>query len=147
MQEISTKPYFIRALYEWCMDNGYTPHISVVVNEQARVPLEFVRDGEIVMNISALATNQLVIQNDHIAFQARFGGVARDIYIPLENISAIYARETGQGMAFPALSADTPAADEPQVRVDDPITTAPAEPLPTKDSSKPAGKPKLTVVK
>jgi stringent starvation protein B len=100
MAETSTKPYLLRALYEWCTDNGYTPYISVAVDERTFVPREYVRNGEIVLNISALATNRLRIDNNMIEFQARFNGTARDISVPIDNVLAIYARETGHGMAF-----------------------------------------------
>ena len=97
----STRPYLIRALYEWCTDNGFTPFIAVSVNESVRVPMEFVKNGEIVLNISYDATSALNIGNDIIEFKGRFGGVARDIMVPVERVLAIYARENGQGMAFP----------------------------------------------
>ncbi len=100
MSETSTKPYLLRALYEWCTDNGYTPYIVVVVDACTRVPAEFVKNGEIVLNISFEATGNLKIDNDFIHFKARFGGVAREIEVPVSNVSAIYARENGQGMAF-----------------------------------------------
>lgn len=96
----STKPYLIRAIHEWCCDNGFTPYIVVVADERARVPREFVRDGQIVLNIGYEATGHLSIANDGITFQARFGGVARDIAVPIGNVSAIYAKENGAGMAF-----------------------------------------------
>ena len=100
MVETSTKPYLIRALYEWCCDNGYTPYLAVAVDGRTRVPRQHVKNGEIVMNVSPLATNRLEMGNEFIAFQARFGGVAQEISVPVENVSAIYARETGHGMAF-----------------------------------------------
>lgn len=100
MAEISTKPYLIRALYEWCADNGYRPYIAVAVDERTLVPREFVRNGEIVLNISAAATNRLTIGNELLEFEARFGGVARQVSIPIENVSAIFAQENGHGMAF-----------------------------------------------
>ncbi|KWF20388.1 ClpXP protease specificity-enhancing factor [Burkholderia pseudomultivorans] len=100
MQEISTKPYLLRALYEWCTDNGYTPHIAVRVDNSTRVPRQFVRDGEIVLNISFEATSQLQMGNEWIEFTARFSGKAHKIEIPVANVLAIYARENGQGMAF-----------------------------------------------
>lgn len=100
MSETSTKPYLLRALYEWCTDNGYTPYIVVAVDERTRVPDEFVKNGEIVLNISFEATGNLKMDNDFIHFKARFGGVAREIVLPVENVSAIYAKENGQGMAF-----------------------------------------------
>lgn len=100
MSETSTKPYLLRALYEWCTDNGYTPYIVVVVDASTRVPAEFVKNGEIVLNISFDATANLKMDNDFIHFKARFGGVAREIEVPVGNVSAIYARENGQGMSF-----------------------------------------------
>jgi stringent starvation protein B len=101
MPETSTKPYLLRALYEWCTDNGYTPHIAVRVDQLTRVPREFVRDGEIVLNISFEATNQLQMGNEIIEFTARFSGKPHKIEVPIANVLAIYARENGQGMAFP----------------------------------------------
>ncbi len=100
MAETSTKPYLIRAIYEWCNDNGYTPYLAVAVDERTQVPREHVKAGEIVLNVSPMATNRLSLGNDVIAFQARFGGIARELSIPIENVSAIYARENGHGMAF-----------------------------------------------
>jgi len=97
----STRPYLIRALYEWCTDNGYTPYIAVAVNERVQVPREYVKDGEIVLNISFDATTSLKLGNDFIEFKARFAGTARDIMLPVTQVVAIYARENGQGMAFP----------------------------------------------
>ncbi len=110
MTETSTKPYLLRALYEWCTDNGYTPYIVVSVDARTRVPMEFVKNGEIVLNISFEATGNLKMDNDFIHFKARFGGVAREIEVPVDNVSAIYARENGQGMAFEV------RRDEPQER-------------------------------
>ncbi len=100
MSESSTKPYLIRAIHEWCADQGHTPYISVSVDERTIVPRAFVKGGEIVLNVSVMATNRLKISNEFVEFQARFGGVAYDLSVPIENISAIYARETGHGMAF-----------------------------------------------
>jgi len=100
MSEVSTKPYLLRAIHEWCSDSGFTPYIAVSVDERTQVPADFVRGGEIVLNISLSATNRLNIGNELIEFQARFGGAARELSIPIENVSAIYARENGHGMAF-----------------------------------------------
>ncbi len=111
-QAISTKPYLLRALYEWCTDNSYTPHIVVRVDNQVRVPREFVRDGEIVLNISFSATSGLQMRNDWIEFNARFSGRAHKIEVPVENVLAIYALENGQGMAFPVEVSSNNAADE-----------------------------------
>ena len=96
----STKPYLVRAIYEWCVDQGFTPYMTVVVEARTRVPREFVRDGQIVLNIGPDATNQLHIGNDEITFQARFGGVARGMSVPVGEVAAIYASENGAGMAF-----------------------------------------------
>ena len=96
----STKPYFIRAIHEWCSDNGFTPYLAVSVDARTIVPREHVKAGEIVLNVSHGATGRLQMGNDLITFQARFGGVARDLSVPVENVSAIYARENGHGMAF-----------------------------------------------
>ncbi len=96
-----TKPYLLRALYEWCTDNGLTPYLAVQVDSQVRVPREHVKNGEIVLNISFGATTGLKIGPDDVRFKARFGGVARDILVPISHVTAIYARENGQGMAFP----------------------------------------------
>ncbi len=102
MSETSTKPYLLRAIYEWCTDNGYTPYLAAIVDASTRVPMEFVKNGEIVLNISFSATSGLKMENDLIRFSARFGGVSRDISVPVDNVVAIYARENGQGMAFEA---------------------------------------------
>ncbi|WP_321965139.1 ClpXP protease specificity-enhancing factor [Paraburkholderia sp. J7] len=111
MQEISTKPYLLRALYEWCTDNGFTPHIAVRVDNRTRVPRQFVRDGEIVLNISFEATSQLQMGNEMIEFHARFSGKSHKIEVPVPNVLAIYARENGQGMAFPVESPPGDADD------------------------------------
>jgi stringent starvation protein B len=100
MELPSTKPYLLRAIWEWCCDNGLTPHIAVQVNEQTRVPREFIRDGQIILNIGSDATNKLQIGNEFIEFQARFGGVARELVVPVGQVTAIYARETSAGMSF-----------------------------------------------
>lgn len=121
MSEISTKPYLIRALHEWCTDNGYTPHLAVTVDERVVVPREHVKNGEIVLNVGRLATHKLQLGNEFIEFQARFGGVARQISVPVDAVTAIYARETGHGMAFeagPSAAADTGVAPDSPV-VDD----------------------------
>ncbi|MFM9999966.1 MAG: ClpXP protease specificity-enhancing factor [Burkholderiaceae bacterium] len=97
----STRPYLIRALYEWCTDNGLTPYVAVKVDDSVQVPREYVKDGEIVLNISYDATSSLKLDNAFIAFSARFAGTARDIMVPMDRVIAIYARENGQGMAFP----------------------------------------------
>ena len=96
-----TKPYFLRALYEWCTDNGFTPYVAVHVTRAVQVPMEYVKNNEIVLNVGFEATSGLKLGNEHIEFRARFGGVSRDIAVPVDHVVAIYARENGQGMAFP----------------------------------------------
>lgn len=96
----STKPYLLRALYEWCNDNGHTAHIAAWVNSHTRVPMQYVRDDEIVLNIGPAAARNLTIDNEWVNFSARFSGVAHDIWIPVGHISGIFARETGEGMGF-----------------------------------------------
>ncbi len=98
----STRPYLIRALYEWCTDNGLTPYVAVQVDETVQVPREYVKNNEIVLNISFDATSSLKLGNEFIEFKARFAGVAREIVVPVHRVIAIYARENGQGMAFPS---------------------------------------------
>jgi len=100
----STRPYLIRALYEWCTDNGFTPYVAVSVDETVVVPREFVKNGEIVLNISFDATSSLRLGNEAIEFNARFSGTAREIMVPINRVMAVYARENGQGMAFPMMS-------------------------------------------
>lgn len=100
MSDISTKPYMLRAIYEWCTDSGFTPYLAVKVDGATTVPMEYVKKGEIVLNISFGATSGLKMDNDAVRFNARFGGVSREIYVPVSNVLAIYANENGQGMAF-----------------------------------------------
>jgi stringent starvation protein B len=102
LESSSTRPYLIRALYEWCTDNGFTPYVAVQVDDTVQVPREYVKNGEIVLNISFDATSSLKLGNDFIEFKARFAGTAREISVPVGRVIAIYARENGQGMAFPA---------------------------------------------
>jgi stringent starvation protein B len=114
----STRPYLIRALHEWCSDNGFSPYIAVQVDGSVQVPMDFVKNGEIVLNVSFDATSSLRLGNDFVEFKARFGGKAQEIVVPIGHVIAIYARENGQGMAFPAPPAkgsrggkEAPAAD------------------------------------
>lgn len=109
MSETSTKPYLIRAIYEWCTDNGFTPYIAVFVDNSTNVPREFVKNDEIVLNVSFDATSQLDMGNEWITFHARFSGVSRKIEVPINNVLAVYARENGQGMAFPVERSMPPA--------------------------------------
>ena len=100
-QGTSTRPYLIRALHDWCTDNGFTPYVAVYVDAGVQVPMEYVKNHEIVLNVGFEATTGLKLGNEFIEFKARFGGVARDIVVPVDHVVAIYARENGQGMAFP----------------------------------------------
>jgi stringent starvation protein B len=137
----STKPYLLRALYEWCVDNGFTPYVSVVVDAATRVPAEYVRNGEIVLNIGPLAANRLKMGNESIDFSARFGGVAKELSIPISQVAALYARENGHGMSFEIDRAKTTweasgdAAAQP--------ATSPEPPAPAPGG----GKPTLRVIK
>jgi stringent starvation protein B len=148
----STRPYLLRALYEWCSDNGFSPYIAVHVDAAVQVPMEFVRNGEIVLNVSMEATKDLRLDNEYITFKARFGGVSRDIVVPVSHVIAIYARENGQGMAFPAPAPSQPPAAEPAppsalraVTTDDPPEPAPD---PGGDGpGRPGGRPQLKRVK
>ena len=122
MSTVSTKPYLLRAIWEWCVDQGFTPFLATRVDENTRVPPGYARDGQIVLNLSPDATGQLQMENEYISFQGRFGGVAHSLVIPVANVIAIYARENGQGMAFePALDAGEEAAEE---LVDEAATSA-----------------------
>jgi stringent starvation protein B len=124
MSDISTKPYMLRAIYEWCTDSGFTPYLAVKVDAATTVPMEYVKKGEIVLNISFGATSGLKMDNDAVRFNARFGGVSREIYVPVQNVLAIYANENGQGMAFDVTqtAAETPSAPSEQT----PATAGPA---------------------
>src|SRR3954470_3691570 len=113
MPEISTKPYMLRAIYEWCTDSGYTPYLAVKVDAATTVPMEYVKKGEIVLNISFGATSGLKMDNDAVHFHARFAGVSREIYVPVRNVLAIYANENGQGMAFEVNPAEDAAPSAP----------------------------------
>lgn len=129
LESSSTRPYLIRALYEWCTDNGFTPYVAVQVDDTVQVPREYVKNGEIVLNISFDATSSLNLGNEFIEFKARFAGTAREIIVPVSRVIAIYARENGQGMAFPAPapahSDGTAGAATPPV----PASAAPRGPL------------------
>lgn len=159
MAEISTKPYLLRAIYEWCVDNGYTPYIAVKVDARAGIPRDLANDDEVVFNISFSATSGLKMENDFVRFQARFGSVAREIVLPVENISAIYASENGQGMAFDVTSTEgaeaTPLSGNVDSATEPPGLSAVPSPEPSPedgegpDETPPprGGRPTLTRVK
>jgi stringent starvation protein B len=115
-QGTSTRPYLIRALHDWCTDNGFTPYIAVFVDRGVQVPMEYVKNNEIVLNVGFEATSGLKLGNELIEFKARFGGTAREIIVPVDHVVAIYARENGQGMAFPVPS-ESAAAPAPKSAV------------------------------
>lgn len=137
---IPTKPYMVRAIHEWCVDNGLTPHLLVAVNSQCRVPMAFVKDGEIVLNLNYAATKDLHIDNDAIVFSARFNGVSQNLYIPMSAVKGIFARENAQGMFF-----ETSAETETDNAVSD--ETAPKAVSEEKSTETPKKKPTLTIVK
>lgn len=147
MPEIPTKPYLLRALFQWCVDNGYTPHLAVKVDSRTQVPAEYVKGGEITLNVSPNAVHKLQIGNELVEFSARFGGVARQISLPMGNIYALYARETGHGMTFD-IEGLKPGV---QARAESHNTAKPptALPAPSSDPRKPSGggKPTLRRIK
>lgn len=167
MQPSSTRPYLIRALHEWCTDNGCAPHIAVRVDGSVQVPTEYVRNDEIVLNVSFDATSGLRLGNDFIEFKARFGGVPREVVVPVTHVVAIYARENGQGMAFPppenphGATAGVSPTDTASKPVEDratPLRPVPPTPLPVTDdevdpepppgsSGRGTGRPQLKRVK
>ncbi len=150
MKEIPTKPYLLRALFEWCVDNGYTPHLAVKVDSRTQVPSEYVKGGEITLNISPNAVHKLQMGNELIEFSARFGGVARQISLQVTNVYALYARETGHGMTFdiegakPSVQAK--AESEPASNSRAPALPVPTTPEPPKKPSG-GGKPTLRRIK
>ena len=112
-----TKPYLLRALYEWCIDNNQTPHVVAWVNQHTRVPMQYVRDNEIVLNVGPTACQDLMIDNDWVSFSARFAGVAQDIWIPVGHVISLFARESGEGMGF-EVEPYEPADDRPSEKND-----------------------------
>jgi stringent starvation protein B len=136
VKDASTTPYLIRAIWEWCVDNGFTPYVAVKVDASTRVPMEYVRNGEIVLNISPDATRNLKIGNELIQFSARFNGVSREVSVPVAAVGGIFAKENGQGLAF-----QTPDRSGPTL----------VSPHPGDDGDKPkptgSGRPNLQIVK
>ena len=147
--EIPTKPYLLRALFEWCVDNGYTPHIAVKVDSRTQVPAEYVKNGEITLNISPSAVHKLQMGNELIEFSARFGGVARQISVPMNNVYALYARETGHGMTFDIDGAKPSVQSRAESENTQPPKPPAALPAPsTPEPKKPGGgKPTLRRIK
>lgn len=134
----STRPYLIRALHDWCTDNGFTPYIAVFVDASVQVPVEYVKNNEIVLNVGFEATSALKLGNDFIEFKARFGGSSREIVVPVDHVIAIYARENGQGMAFP-VPGDAPAGMQPAVTEPAPGVPRPPHLALTESGARPDG--------
>ncbi|AJP48278.1 hypothetical protein PG1C_07000 [Rugosibacter aromaticivorans] len=158
----STKPYLIRALHEWCVDQGFTPYLSVVVDAMTRAPAEFIKNGEIVFNIGLEATSQLQLGNQEITFQGRFGGRVFPIVVPVARVAAIYARENSEGMAFevtesvPAVSPSSKSSFVPADSATKPSILSTVEREPASKSTEntegttspsPSGRPALTRIK
>ena len=141
MSEPSTKPYLMRAIYDWCVDSGYTPYLAVTVDAGTRVPMEYVKDGQIVLNVGPIAVERFKLGNELIEFSARFNGAGREISIPIGAVSAIYARENGQGLSFEVAAPDATAPAQSAE------TGAPNEPPPAPEPPRPSGKPSLRRVK
>ena len=137
MTDLSTKPYLMRAIYEWCSDSGLTSYLNVKVDENTRVPIEYVKNGEIVLNISQGATRNLTISNEMVQFSARFNGVSREVAVPIYAVQGIFARENGQGAFF---NAETPLDPPSQVQ-------PPSAPQPPPDKPKSPSRGKLKLVK
>ena len=135
----STRPYLIRALHDWCTDNGFTPYIAVFVDETVRVPKEYVKNNEIVLNVGFEATSALKLGNETIEFKARFGGSSREIVVPVDHVIAIYARENGQGMAFPVPTEGSAAGALTGVETA-PTVTLPRSPRLSLTDTAPGGK-------
>jgi stringent starvation protein B len=139
LPELSRRPYLLRAMHEWMVDCGYTPHLIVDAQpEGVQVPREFVKEGRIVLNVSASATQALLIGPDLVEFNARFGGTSRHIRVPITAVLGIYARETGQGMVFNEDASPEPPGGGDQGS--DSTQVAPAKPDPSRRA-------KLKVVK
>ena len=144
MKEISTKPYLIRAIHEWCTDSDLTPYLTVKIDSQTRVPMEYANDGEITLNISHGAAHHLKMDNDVISFSARFNGVAREILVPMTAVKGIFGKETGQGMVF-NLEAETISNQHETGSNENPDELqSPLQPTPSPTKR---GKPRLQVVK
>lgn len=143
MEQTPTTPYLVRAIHEWCEDNALTPHLLVVVTSQTHVPMAYVKDGEIVLNISYGATKALNIGNDHITFSARFGGQPYDLYIPMNAVKGIFSRENGQGMFF---EVEVPA-DEQAKKPFEVVSDQDDKPVKAEASTKKSKKPTLKVIK
>lgn len=140
----SSRPYLVRALYEWIVDNDCTPHILVNAEYRAvQVPKGFATDGQIVLNVSPNAVRHLHMDNEAVSFEGRFGGVAHTLYVPTGAILGIYARENGQGMVF---DPDVPSLDD-ELELEDESALDNDQPPPNNQPPRPSGRPSLKVVK
>jgi len=140
---ISQQPYFLRALYEWCVDSGLTPYVSVRVDQRTRVPQGFVKDGQIVLNLGPSAVRNLNMDNEWITFSARFGGVSHAIEVPVANVLSIYSRETGEGMGFSSEAGQDVTEEMAEVEVMSETGASGGDEPP----QPPRGRPQLRVVK
>ncbi len=127
MNDLTTRPYLIRAIHEWCIDSGLTPYLAVRVNEQTEVPVAYVKNGEIVLNLSSGAVRNLDLGNEIITCSGRFGGASFDMMVPVNAVIGIFAKETGQGLVFQPADAGTPP--------------------PVSEAKSPPRKPQLKIVK
>lgn len=146
----SQRPYLLRALYEWIADNGMTPHVLVDARVAGvRVPAHAVKDGQVVLNIAERAVGRLQMGNDALTFSARFGGVSQQVVVPLPAVIAIYARETGQGMALPEdpRPAPAPGAASAGGQAVEPVAGAPEQEPPTPPSEPPKRGSHLRIIK
>ena len=144
MSEQSAKPYMIRAICEWCADNALSPYLAVKVNAQTRVPMSFVKNGEIVLNLSSTATRKLTVDNEWVQFTARFNGASQEVSVPMSAVTGIFAKETGYGFSFSG--AQDPVAS--LVEATAPRDPEAIEPEPAKDAVKPKARSShLSIIK
>ena len=127
---ISTKPYLVRAIFEWCVDQGFVPYLTVAVDAHTRVPREHVKEGQITLNIGPEAAHQLLLGNEEITFQARFNGSAFPVVVPMDAVAAIFARENGQGMAFEVVAQAGMDVAPQAAAADEPAPAGPDKPRP-----------------
>lgn len=140
----STRPYLLRAIYDWIVDNNMTPHLLVVADHpQAEVPQQFVEDGRIVLNVSPQAVRDLDLGNEFISFNARFAGTPQDVFVPVEGVEAIYSRENGQGIFL-----GEAGGGDGEIETVEEADPGPENTHKKKDGGAPGGKPPyLTIVK
>ncbi|MDT8452935.1 MAG: ClpXP protease specificity-enhancing factor [Gammaproteobacteria bacterium] len=128
----SSRPYLIRAIYQWIVDNGMTPHLLAKASvDDCKVPARFIQENKIVLNIAPMAVGGLMLGDDAIAFSARFSGVSESIHVPIRAVEAIYARENGQGMMFTEEDESLSETDHESSVADDDPDPDPDKPKPT----------------